>query len=255
MSRTIVITGASSGIGRALALHYAREGASLGLLGRNSVRLQAVADECAALGASVQTRALDVCDRAKMAQWLEEFDRSTPVDLVIANAGLMAGTPPGSEIEAAEAGYGAIETNVLGVLNTVQPLLPPMVARGRGQVAIVSSLAAFVALPDSPSYCASKAAILAYGRSLRALLAPCGVGVSVICPGYVATPMSLRETGHKPMTVSAARAVTIIASGLSRNKAVIAFPFLLAWGARLHSVLPDWLQRRILPAFRFNVLD
>jgi short-subunit dehydrogenase len=255
MSRTIVITGASSGIGRALALYYARERATLGLIGRDYRRLQTVADESTKLGAKVHAATLDVRDRAKMAQWLEEFDRSTPVDLVIANAGLMAGTPPGGEIETSQAGYGAIETNVLGVLNTVQPLLSQMVARRGGQVAIVSSLAAFVALPDSPSYCASKAAILAYGRSLRALLAPCGVGVSVVCPGYVATPMSLRETGHKPMTVSAERAATLIASGLSRNKAVIAFPFLLAWGARLHGVLPEWLQRRILPAFRFNVLD
>jgi short-subunit dehydrogenase len=255
MSRTVVITGASSGIGRALALEYARQGALLALTGRDHARLEAVAQECAKLGSRVKTAILDVREREELARWLEDFDRTTPVDLVVANAGLMAGTPPGGEIENAQAGYEAIETNVLGVLNTVQPLVTQMIARRSGQIAIVSSLAAFVALPDSPSYCASKAAILAYGRSLRALLAHCGVGVSVVCPGYVATPMSSRETGHKPMTVSAERAATIIVSGLSRNKAVIAFPFLLAWGARFHSVLPEWLQRRILPAFRFKVLD
>jgi short-subunit dehydrogenase len=255
MTRTLVITGASSGIGRALALHYASDGAMLGLIGRDKARLQAVADECTKRGAKVKITVLDVCDRTKMTQWLEEFDRSTPVDLVIANAGLMTGTPPGGDIENSQAGYDVIETNVLGVLNTVQPLLPRMVGRRSGQIAILSSLSAFIALPDSPSYCASKAAVLAYGRSLRALLAPCGIGVSVICPGYVTTPMMLREAGSKPLVVSAERAVGIISSGLRSNRAVIAFPTFLVWAIRLHNMLPDWLQRRILRNSRFTVVD
>jgi short-subunit dehydrogenase len=255
MTRTFVITGASSGIGRALALHYARDGASLGLTGRDCGRLDAVAGECAKLGATVQTAVLDVRDRAEVARWLAALDRQTPVDLVIANAGLMAGTPPDGEIELADAGYGVVEANVLGVLNTVQPLLGPMMARRRGQIAIVSSLAGLIALPDSPSYCASKSAALAYGRSLRALLAPYNIGVSVICPGYVTTPMMLRETGRKPMTMSAERAAGIIAAGLSRNKAVIAFPALLAFATRLHGFLPEWLQRKILARSRFTVAD
>jgi short-subunit dehydrogenase len=190
-----------------------------------------------------------------MAHWLEAFDRRTPVDLVIANAGLMAGTPPGGAIEPADAGYDVVATNVLGVLNTVQPLLGPMMARRCGQVAIVSSLAGLIALPDSPSYCASKSAVLAYGRSLRALLAPAGIGVSVICPGYVTTPMLRRENGRQPMTMSAERAAGLIAAGLTRNKAVIAFPAVLARLTRLHAMLPEWLQRRILAGSRFTVAD
>lgn len=255
VTRAIVITGASSGIGRALALRYAQEKASLGLIGRDRSRLEAVADACVKAGATAETAVLDVRHRGELARWLEAFGRKRPVDLVIASAGVMAGTPLEGEIESGQAGFAAVETNVLGVLNTVQPLLGPMMARRQGQIAIVSSLAAFVALPDSPSYCASKAAVLAYGRSLRALLAPYGIGVSVICPGYVATPMLVRESGRKPMTMSAERAAAIIAAGLSRNKAVIAFPPLLAWLTRLHALLPEWLQRKILAGSRFTVAD
>jgi NADP-dependent 3-hydroxy acid dehydrogenase YdfG len=156
MWRSIVITGASSGIGEALALRYARDGATLGLIGRNMERLEGVAVQCRGLGAEVWIARIDVRARAELMSWLEEFDRAAPIDLLIANAGVMEGTPPGGMIEPPNAAYALIETNVLGVLNTVQPLIPRMMARGRGQIAIVSSIAGFIPLPDAPSYCASK---------------------------------------------------------------------------------------------------
>ena len=202
MRRTILITGASSGIGKALARRYAGEGCRLALLGRNEQRLAETAGECRALGAEVSTAAIDVCDRAALATWIEDFDRSAPVDLVIANAGVMEGRRPGGEIEPAEPAYRMVETNVLGVLNTVQPLLPKMMARGRGQIAIVSSIAGFTPLPDAPSYSASKSAVINYGLSLRALLGPRGIRVSVICPGYIDTPMMRRESGPKPFKMT-----------------------------------------------------
>src|SRR5262249_17512933 len=160
--RTVLITGASSGIGKALAFHYAREGSKLVLLGRDQSRLDMVAEECRKLGGSVQVNSLDVRNRAEMSTWIRQVDEATPVDLVIANAGVMAGTPPGGEIEPADAAYFLVETNVLGVLNTIQPLLPAMMSRRKGQIAIISSIAAFIPLPDSPSYCASKSAVLNY---------------------------------------------------------------------------------------------
>lgn len=255
MAGTVLITGASSGIGKALALHYAREGRHLALIGRDSDRLTSVAEECRRLGGNPHCGLIDVRSRGAMANWIADFDRASPIALVIANAGLMAGTPPDGHIEPADAGHGVIETNVLGVLNTVQPVIPAMMGRGRGQIAIVSSIAAFIPLPDSPSYCASKSAVLSYGLSLRTLLAPHGVGVSVICPGYVTTPMMMRESGPKPFVMPPERAVARIVAGLQRNRPVIAFPFFFALATRLHGLMPDGLRRWLLRSSRFTVAD
>lgn len=255
MAGTVLITGASSGIGKALALHYARQGSRLALIGRDALRLETTAEECRRLGADPRCGLIDVRRRDAMAEWIGAVDRAMPVDLVFANAGLMAGTPADGPIEPADAGHGVIETNVLGVLNTVQPLLPAMMARGRGQIAIVSSIAAFIPLPDSPSYCASKSAVLSYGLSLRAALAAHGVSVSVICPGYITTPMMMRESGPKPFVMPPERAVVRIVAGLARNKPVIAFPFFFALATRLHGLMPDRLRRYILRGTRFTVAD
>jgi short-subunit dehydrogenase len=251
--KTVLITGASSGIGGALALRFAAPGVTVALSGRDQARLEAVAGECRQHGAEVTTRQIDTRDRTGMAGWIGEVDRATPIDLVVANAGVMSGTPPLGLVEASDAAYNLIETNVLGVLNTVQPLLVPMMERRRGQIAIVSSLAAFVALPDSPSYCASKSAVLSYGLALRALLAKHGVDVSVICPGYITTPMSARENVNKPQEMPAEKAAEIIVRGLARNRAVIAFPRTLALLTQLNALLPDRLRRMFLP--RFTVSD
>jgi short-subunit dehydrogenase len=251
---TVVITGASSGIGQALALRYARDGATIGLIGRDQGRLQNVAAECQRRGANVRSGEIDVRDRAELMRWLEAFDTATPIDLLIANAGVMEGTPPGGKIEP-DAAYALIQTNVLGTLNTVQRLLPKMMTRGRGQIAIVSSIAGFIPLLDSPSYCASKAAVLNYGLALRALLHPYGIGVSVICPGYVTTPIMLRESGPKPFTVPPDKAADLICRGLDRNQAVIAFPFFFALVTRIGGLLPDRLRQWTMRPFRFTVSE
>lgn len=255
MAGTVLITGASSGIGKALALRYAREGRPLALIGRDRARLDGTAEECRRLGGKPQCGLIDVRSRDAMSGWIRTVDDANPVDLVIANAGLMAGTPPDGPVEPPDAGHGVIETNVLGVLNTVQPLIGPMMARRRGTIAIVSSIAAFIPLPDSPSYCASKSAVLSYGLSLRALLAPHGIGVSVICPGYVKTPMMMRESGPKPFVMAPERAVARIVAGLERNRPVISFPFFFALATRMHGLMPDRLRRILLRGTRFTVAD
>jgi len=255
MPQRIIITGSSSGIGMALAQRYAREGASLGLLGRHKERLESVAKECRALGGEVATAAIDIRHRVELMQWIKDFDRVVPVDLVIANAGVMEGTPPGGQIEPPDAAYALMETNVLGLLNTVQPLLPAMMARGGGQIALISSIAGFVPLADSPSYSASKAAILSYGLSLRDLLLPHGVGVCVICPGYIATPMMQRESGPKPFVMTAEKAAERIARGIERNKPMVIIPRFFGTVTRISGLLPERVRRWSSKSFRFTVGD
>jgi short-subunit dehydrogenase len=250
---TVVITGASSGIGKALALHYAREGAVLGLLGRSSDRLNAVTEECRRLGAVVSSATIDVRARFEMETWLVAFDASTPIDVLIANAGVMAGRPADADIESPSASYAVIETNVLGVLNSVHPILSRMTARKRGHIGIVSSIAAFIPLPDAPSYSASKSAVLTYGLALRSALRHSGIGVSVICPGYVDTPMMEQESGHKPFAMSAQSAADLIVRGLQQNRSIIAFPFWFALLTRLGGLLPDSVRRWTTEPFRFTV--
>jgi short-subunit dehydrogenase len=252
---TVVITGASSGIGRALALRFARDGAILGLLGRSSDRLDTVAEECRRCGAVVSTATIDVRARSEMQAWLCSFDACTPIDILIANAGVMAGRPADADIEPSEASHALMETNVLGVLNSVQPILPRMMDRGSGQIGIVSSIAAFIPLPDAPSYSASKSAILNYGLGLRSALRRSGVGVSVICPGYVETPMMEQESGPKPFTLSAQAAADLIVVGLRKNRSMIVFPFWFAFITRLGGLLPDSVRRWTTEPFRFTVAE
>jgi short-subunit dehydrogenase len=255
MPQTIVITGASSGIGEALALQYARPGARLGLIGRSHTRLERVAEQCHRRGAEVAIGGADVRARAEISAWLEAFDDDHPVDLLFANAGVMAGRPTDGLLEPPDVAHALLETNVLGTLNTVQPLLPRMVARGGGQIALVSSIAAFIPQPDAPSYGASKAAMLSYGLALRGLLAPQRIKVSVVCPGYVRTPMMAQESGPKPGAIEPAAAAQLIARGLERDKPVITFPFLFSLMTRIGGLLPDGLRRRTQEPYRFTVAE
>jgi short-subunit dehydrogenase len=255
MPHTIVITGASSGIGEALALRYAQAGAQLGLIGRNRTRLERVAEQCRLRGAKAEIGVVDVRARAEISAWLDAFDDEHPVNLLFANAGVMAGRPTNGLLEPPDVAHALLETNILGTLNAVQPLLPRMVARGAGQIAIISSIAAFIPLPDAPSYGASKAATLSYGLALRGLLAPQGVKVSVICPGYVRTPMMAQESGPKPGAIEPAAAARLIARGLERDNPVITFPFLFSLMTRIGGLLPDRLRRRTQEPYRFTVAE
>ncbi|QJE72434.1 SDR family NAD(P)-dependent oxidoreductase [Aerophototrophica crusticola] len=244
--RCILITGGSSGIGAALARLYAAPGTRLLLTGRDPARLAAVAADCAGQGAAVETTTTDVTDRDALAAWLLAQDDSGPIDLVLANAGISAGTGGGVETEAQARAVFA--TNLDGVMNTIHPLIPRMQARRRGQLGLMASLAGFRGLPGAPAYCASKAAVRVYGEALRADLAPHGVGVSVICPGFVRTPMTDVNRFPMPFLMDADRAARIIRRGLERDRARIAFPFgtyLVSW---LLGTLPPLLIDPFLAA-------
>jgi len=250
--QVVIITGASSGIGRALALRYARGGAYLGLIARNSSRLLEVVDQCQELGAEVTYQSIDVRDRVAMAQWLCEMDRVSPIDLVIANAGVSSGTAGGRMGHAYDRDYEVADTNIFGVLNTILPLLPFMKERRRGQLALMSSIAGMVPLPGAASYCASKAAVLSYGLALRNIFEGFNLRINVICPGFVTSPMAQRHIGWKPFEISADRAAELIIGGLNKNRAVIAFPVALAICARITSLLPEPIQRIVMRNFEFK---
>lgn len=249
----IVITGASSGLGAALALAYAAPNRLLGLTGRNPSRLDAVAEACRQRGARVDASVLDVTDPAAVSTWVMQLDAAQPIDLLIANAGISGGTNPDGTPEGHAAACAVVHTNLLGVIHCVEPLLPVMRQRGRGQIAVVASVAAYRGLPDSPAYCASKAGVLAYGESLRGALEPFGIRVSVIVPGFFASPMSSRYGGQKLFLLSETQAVTHVTKGLRRKARRIVFPRRLALLLRLADLLPAWCGDRIMRAFPFHI--
>ena len=241
---SILITGASSGLGAALAEAYSGAGVQLSLAGRNRERLDAVAASCRARGAVVETTIFDIADRAATEAWVRACDDSVPLDLVIANAGIAGGDSGAGRGD--DATRRIVAVNVDGVVSTVLPALERMTARRRGQIAIMSSLASFRGMPSAPAYCASKAAVRSWGEALRPRHAGDGVAISVICPGFVTTRMTEGNRFRMPFLMDAARAAAIIRRGLARNKGRIAFPLPMYWGAWLAGALPPTLLDRFL---------
>ena len=243
--KSILITGASSGIGAALAKEYASNGNFLSISGRNAERLNRVAEQCRENGAIVEIKVLDVMDTTEMSKWISDVNSRVCLDLVIANAGIAGGSDGAGKGKAAT--HQIFQTNINGIINTVIPALEMMTLRGRGQIAIMSSLAAFRGIPSTPAYCASKAAVKVWGEGLRVRHATNGIKVSVICPGFVQSRMTRNNPFPMPLLISSEKAAKIIRKGLERNSARIAFPrrmYFLAW---LLGILPPSLSDRLMP--------
>lgn len=236
--KSIVITGASSGIGRALALDLAAPGVALGLIGRQEGKLHDVAALCQAKGALVKIGQIDVTDATGLELWMKAFDDEHPIDWLLANAGVTASIEADGALEPLLVANGLLAANLHGVLNSVYAVLPLMRDRGRGQIGLMSSLAAWRGMALTPVYSASKAGVKVYGEALRDLLAPEGIGISVICPGFVATPMSQKFPRHRPLMISAEAAARTIVAGMAANKAYVAFPGSFILGLRLLNLLP-----------------
>ncbi len=242
----IAITGASSGLGRALAMACAKPGVTLHLAGRDAARLAEVAVTARRLGASVTETVARVGDAAAMAEWIGGCGR---LDLVVANAGMSAG-PGAANVESPEQVRQVVETNVTGTFNTVLPALAllagqPRGADGwRGRIAVIGSIAGLIALPTSPAYSASKAMLDVWVTAAAPRAARDGVGLSIVRPGFIRTPMTAGNPYRMPGLMDADRAAVIIMAGLAAGRSHITFPRRLAALARLGNALPaGWLAR------------
>ena len=230
--KSILITGAATGLGAALARVYAETGVSLFLSDINRVKLDAICEYCKSRGAEVHTNELNVTDRLEMEKWIQGADTIKPLELVIANAGISHGNLPNEET--ADQVREVFDVNVNGMLNTVLPVLPLLRQRKRGQIGILSSLACLQGLPHSPSYSASKAAIRIYAQGVHARVRREGVTVTAIIPAFVKTPMTSGNLFEMPWMLEADEAALIIKKKLSQGKSEFVFPLpyaLLAWFA------------------------
>ncbi len=185
-------------------------------------------------------------ERDAMEKWITERDDIHPFDLVIANAGISGGTGGVMNGEPIAQARAIFDVNLGGVLNTVGPILPRMIARKGGQIALIASLAAFRGFPGAPAYSASKGAVRFYGEALRGAIRKTGVKVNVVCPGFVKSRMTDANDFHMPFLMEADKAACIIAKGLQRNCSRIAFPLPTHFGSWLLSVLPDALAQHLL---------
>ena len=245
MKNIAIITGASSGIGRALAVECARRGDRLFLCGRDASRLDEALAECRALGASAHGRVVDVVDEGAMREWIRSCDDAAPLDRVFAKAGV------GTGVESEENVRRTFATNVDGTVNAVLPALEAFRSRGAGgQIVITASIAGYGPLASCPSYSATKACVKTWGLALRGALRKEGIRVSVVCPGFVRSRLTAANTCPMPFLMDADKAARVILSRVDRNVGLIAFPWPMRFATWALSVLPAWINglvNRLVP--------
>ncbi len=249
---TIAITGASSGIGAALALELAQNNTHLILLGRNQKRLLSIQKKCIKQGAHCDYYCIDITALSLLRQQIKEIDQQSPIDCIIANAGITSSLGMNGEAESWHNIEKLITTNLLGAIACIEPLIQPMQQRKSGQIVLTSSLAAYRGMPITPAYSASKAGIKAYGEALRGWLRHDNIKVNIICPGFVKSNMSDNFLGNKPFIISTQKAANIIKKGLEKNKAIISFPFPLNLGTWLLSLLPAYIADPIMDKLSYG---
>lgn len=234
----VFITGASSGIGQALAEHYAKEGAIIGLAARRQDLLNTLQDS---LTTETMTYALDVRDAEALAGAANDFiSRFGTPDIVIANAGVSAGTLTENRDDI-KTFKGVIDINLLGMVHTFQPFIESMKQAGKGSLVGIASVAGIRGLPGAGAYSASKAAVIAYLESLRVELSINGIHVTTIAPGYIKTPMTDINEYAMPFLMAPEVAAKKFAQAIAKKKRFIVIPWQMGWLARLMRFLPPWL--------------
>jgi len=244
-NQVAVITGASSGIGWALAKVLAEEKCLVGVIARRQARLEALTDEIRQAGGRAAWAVADVSDRQQTLTAIANLRVELgPIDLLIANSGV--GYPTKLEPMNVPEVEDTFRVNVLGVVYAIEAVLPEMLQRQHGHLAAMSSLGSYKGLPGESAYCASKAAINIYMEGLRIQLRTRGIAVTTICPGFVDTPMIAGEAHPKPFQMTADRAARLIVRALRKRRKVYNFPWQTSFLMRLTRWAPDWLMGWII---------
>jgi short-subunit dehydrogenase len=246
-SKVVMITGASSGIGRGVALELASRGASIGLLARRESLLEEIVKEIEKRNGKAVSAAADVRDAKAVRGAADRFRKELgPIGVLIANAGI--GTTHHALKLQPEHAADVIGINVLGAVNSVAAVAPEMVERGQGRLVAISSLAAYRGLANSAAYCASKAALSSYFESVRIDLRHTGVGVTIIHPGFIKTDLTAGRGAKMPYLMELDYAVKKIVSAIEKEKKTYAFPWQLATIVRAGLIMPtamyDWIAER-----------
>lgn len=239
--KNILLTGASSGIGEALALYYAKkpEVENIFICGRDKERLNAVKQACEALGnANIHTKILDVSNKEAVEEWITTAEQTAPLNLVFANAGVATLEETPQNI------FNTFNINVMGVINTIIPAVELYKKRADKNkiIAITASIAGYHGLPACPSYSASKACVKAYGEALRISLLPYNIQVNTVCPGFVRSRITDKNTCPMPFFMEAEPAAALIAERIEQNVGLIAFPMPMRFATWLLSILPNALS-------------
>lgn len=246
MPLKVIISGASSGLGRALAHYYADMGATLGLVARRGDLLEAVAAELSSSPSSAASiYVADVRDAPAIRTAAEDFmHRYGRPDIVIANAGISRGTLI-EYAQDSEVFEDIVATNLVGMVNLFQPFAAAMRAAGHGSLVGIASVAGYRGLPGSGAYSASKAAVISYLESLRVEMHGSGVAVITICPGYVVTPMTANNPFRMPFILTAEEVAEKIVRVVENKTSFAVIPWQMAVVARVLKVLPNFVFDRL----------
>jgi short-subunit dehydrogenase len=247
--RTILITGASSGIGTALARHYAAPGTTLVLWGRDAERLAETATACRARGAAIDTACFDLTHFGALVEALDAADSCHPIDLAIFNAGLGGSLPRDQVAQDVTAAERMVGVNFTAPVIGANLIAERMAARGRGRIVLIGSVAGAFPLPMAPTYSATKAGLALFADALGIRLAKHGVGVSLVSPGFIDTPMSQGLKESRPFLITAEAAAAAIAARVGRGRRRIVIPWQFAVISALAGLIPGAILRRVLARF------
>jgi NAD(P)-dependent dehydrogenase (short-subunit alcohol dehydrogenase family) len=243
--KVIFLTGASSGIGEALALEMAKRGAILGLLARRERLLQNIAQKIEIKGGIARHFACDITDEVSVSDAAQSLRKEFgKIDILVANAGIGGNAKNAKELRPGDF-RRVIDTNLVGAVNAVSAVLPQMIERGSGQLVAISSLAGFRGLPKSAAYCASKAGMNAFFESVRLDVQNKGISVTIIQPGFIRTPLTQARASKMPFLMELEDSIPLFLRAIEKQKKFAAFPWQLATVVRAGRYFPAWLYDKI----------